>query len=228
MRKAMHLSIKNDEAHRLATEFAKLTGESLTSAVMLALREGAAAPPNRPYCGPIDEDRQPVCRARRYWTQPRPRQTCWFQPAGGRCADGLRRRFLSWYDIGASILAEPGKTKMAPSNEMPEGKNAAVRRSANNKFFIFVLISGILLFATAAGALYFLVRPEYLRIAVGPAGSDDVKLIQAMAQTFARERSHIRLSPIVTDGAIESISLMRQSKIDLAVARGDLEMPADA
>jgi TRAP transporter TAXI family solute receptor len=117
---------------------------------------------------------------------------------------------------------------MAPSNEVREGKNAAVRRSANNKFFIFVLISGILLFAAAAGALYFVLRPEYLRIAVGPAGSDDVKLIQAMAQTFARERSHIRLSPIVTDGAIESISLMRQSKIDLAVARGDLEMPADA
>lgn len=117
---------------------------------------------------------------------------------------------------------------MAPSNEMLEGKNAAVRRSANNKFFIFVLVSGILLFAAAAGALYFVLRPQYLRIAVGPAGSDDVKLIQAMAQTFARERSHVRLSPIVTDGAIESISLMRQAKIDLAVARGDLEMPADA
>ena len=131
-------------------------------------------------------------------------------------------------DIGARILAEPGKMKMAPSNEMLEGKNTVVRRSANNKFFIFVLISGILLFAAAVGALYFVLRPEYLRIAVGPAGSDDVKLIQAMAQTFARERSHVRLSPIVTDGAIESVSLMRQAKIDLAVARGDLEMPPDA
>ena len=35
----MHLNIKNDEAHKLATELAKLTGESLTSAVTLALRE---------------------------------------------------------------------------------------------------------------------------------------------------------------------------------------------
>src|SRR5258708_38385269 len=103
-------------------------------------------------------------------------------------------------DNGARILLYHGKMKMAPSNEMAEGKNAAVRRSANNKFFIFVLISGILLFAAAAGALYFVLRPQYLRIAVGPAGSDDVKLIQAMAQTFARERSHVRLSPIVTDG----------------------------
>jgi antitoxin VapB len=36
---AMHLNIKNDEAHRLATELARLTGENLTSAVTLALRE---------------------------------------------------------------------------------------------------------------------------------------------------------------------------------------------
>lgn len=35
----MHLNIKNDEAHRLASELAKLTGENLTSAVTIALRE---------------------------------------------------------------------------------------------------------------------------------------------------------------------------------------------
>ena len=35
----MHLNIKNDEAHKLATELAQLTGENLTAAVTLALRE---------------------------------------------------------------------------------------------------------------------------------------------------------------------------------------------
>jgi antitoxin VapB len=40
--KPMHLNIKNDEAHKLAAELAKLTGESLTSAVTLALRERLA------------------------------------------------------------------------------------------------------------------------------------------------------------------------------------------
>jgi antitoxin VapB len=38
----VHLNIKNDEAHRLATELAQLTGENLTSAVTLALRERLA------------------------------------------------------------------------------------------------------------------------------------------------------------------------------------------
>jgi antitoxin VapB len=35
----MHLNIKNDETHRLATELAQMTGESLTGAVTLALRD---------------------------------------------------------------------------------------------------------------------------------------------------------------------------------------------
>ena len=38
----MHLNIKNDEAHKLATELAQLTGENLTSVVTLALRERLA------------------------------------------------------------------------------------------------------------------------------------------------------------------------------------------
>jgi TRAP transporter TAXI family solute receptor len=67
-----------------------------------------------------------------------------------------------------------------------------------------------------------------LRIAVGPPNSDDQKLIQALAQTFARDKSPVRLVPITTEGAAESIALMKAGKTDLAVARGDLEMPADA
>ena len=42
MTKAMHLNIKNDEAHKLATELADLTGESLTWGVTGALRERLA------------------------------------------------------------------------------------------------------------------------------------------------------------------------------------------
>lgn len=38
----MHLNIKNDEAHKLATELARLTGENLTAAVTSALRERLA------------------------------------------------------------------------------------------------------------------------------------------------------------------------------------------
>ena len=91
-----------------------------------------------------------------------------------------------------------------------------------------ILAAGIFLFGVAAGTLYLVLRPVTLRIAVGPPGSDDQKLIQALAQTFHGDGSPVRLSPITTEGAAESIALFAASKTDLAVARGDLDLPANA
>ena len=93
---------------------------------------------------------------------------------------------------------------------------------------LLLLAAGLLLFGIAAGALYYALRPVTLRIAVGPPGSDDQKLIQALAQSFARDGSAVRLFPITTGGAVESIALLAASKADLAVARADLDMPGDA
>ena len=93
---------------------------------------------------------------------------------------------------------------------------------------LLVLAVGFLVFCAAAGAMYYLLRPETLRIAVGPAGSDDHKVIQAMAEAFASDSRTDRLSPITTDGAVEALALLGAGKADLAVGRADLEMPADA
>jgi TRAP transporter TAXI family solute receptor len=113
--------------------------------------------------------------------------------------------------------SEPGNTSGVPP-----------RRRKKTNYSLLVLATGLLLFGAAAGAVYFELRPVTLRIAVGPPGSDDQKLIGALAQTFAREASSVRLLPIATEGAAESIALLAASKADLAVARGDLEMPASA
>jgi TRAP transporter TAXI family solute receptor len=85
-----------------------------------------------------------------------------------------------------------------------------------------------LFFSVATAGLYYVLRPVTLRIAVGPPGSDDQKLVQALAQTFARDGNPVRLTPITTEGAAESIALLAASKADLAIARGDLEMPGNA
>jgi TRAP transporter TAXI family solute receptor len=103
-----------------------------------------------------------------------------------------------------------------------------VRRRKNRISALLVLAAGLLLFGAAAGGLYWALRPVILKIAVGPPNSDDQKLILALAQTFARENSSVRLAPVQTEGAAESIALLTAGKADLAVARGDLEMPADA
>jgi TRAP-type uncharacterized transport system substrate-binding protein len=111
-----------------------------------------------------------------------------------------------------------------PSNS----PDAPPRRRKRKDYSLLVLAAGIFLFGAAAAGLYYILQPVTLRIAVGPAGSDDQKLVQVLAQTFARDGSPVRLHPITTDGAIESIALLAARKADLAVARGDLELPADA
>ena len=101
------------------------------------------------------------------------------------------------------------------------------RRRAARTFALFVAASVLLLVGLAAVSVYFITRPENLRIAVGPAGSDDVRFIQAVAQSFARDRDHIRLTLQATDGSSGSLALLGSRKADLAVVRADLPMPAD-
>src|SRR5882724_10591552 len=101
------------------------------------------------------------------------------------------------------------------------------RRKRKN-YALLILAAGMLAFAVAAGTLYYVLRPTTLRIAVGPPGSDDQKLIQLMAQTFARDGSPVRLSLVNTEGTTESIALFSAGKADLAVARGDLNLPENA
>src|SRR5882762_4358111 len=114
---------------------------------------------------------------------------------------------------------------MSDPNEDPAPRRP--RRKRKN-YSLLILAAGIFLFGVAAGTVYYVLRPVVLRVAVGPPGSDDQKLVQALAQTFAREQSSVRLAPVQTEGAPESIALLTSGKTDLAVARGDLEMPADA
>jgi TRAP transporter TAXI family solute receptor len=75
------------------------------------------------------------------------------------------------------------------------------------------------------GAAFFLLRPTTLRIAVGPSGSDDQQLIQALARSFARDQNWVRLSVLTTSGAVASITALGAGKADLAVARADEDMP---
>ena len=89
---------------------------------------------------------------------------------------------------------------MSSPDDSAEVIKASLSRQKRSSLRFFILLAGILIVTATAGALYLAFRPVTLRIAVGPPGSDDQKLVKALAQTFARERSAIRLSPISTDG----------------------------
>jgi len=94
---------------------------------------------------------------------------------------------------------------------------------------MFITLAGILaIIGTLAGAYYFEMRPVTLRIAVGPANSDDIKVVQALTQAFAQTHGYVRLRPMQTDGAAASAQALADGKADLAIIRGDLEVPKNA
>src|SRR5258708_11128101 len=67
-----------------------------------------------------------------------------------------------------------------------------------------------------------------LRIAVGPANSEDIKVVQALTQAFSHAHGQVRLRPMQTDGATASAQALSEGKADLAIIRGDLEVPKNA
>jgi TRAP transporter TAXI family solute receptor len=111
---------------------------------------------------------------------------------------------------------------MSPSDPIRSAHDRRQRR------LLIVLALGFVVFGAAAAALFYVLQPETLRIAVGPAGSDDYQVVQAMAEAFEEESRMVKLSPITTEGAAESIALLGAGKAELAIGRGDLGMPADA
>ncbi len=113
---------------------------------------------------------------------------------------------------------------------MNSASQSGSRKNRKRRFHALSLmaaIAGLLVFLVAAGALFLTLRYDTLRFSVGPAGSNDAKLVDAMAKAFSRDRSAVRLLPIVTENAELATALLREGKADLAVTRSD-ELPPDA
>jgi TRAP transporter TAXI family solute receptor len=96
------------------------------------------------------------------------------------------------------------------------------------KMAMVVLAAALALIGAGTSAYYFAMRPVPLRIAVGPANSDDVKVVQALVQAFSRDHRTVRLRPIITDGATASAKVLADGSADLAIIRGDLDVPKNA
>jgi TRAP transporter TAXI family solute receptor len=102
-------------------------------------------------------------------------------------------------------------------------------RSAKRQLMFVSLAGALAIFGALAAGYYFAMRPVGLRIAVGPANSDDLKVVQTLAQAFNNQKtSQIRLRPLPTDGAVASAQALADGKADLAIIRGDLEVPRNA
>jgi len=136
---------------------------------------------------------------------------------------GLNRRGKTTLDLKRLFARS-----MTDGPDLGEQPQAPSPRLAKRRT-MFITLAGILAIVGAlAGGYYFASRPVTLRIAVGPANSDDVKVVQALTQAFNQTHSHIRLRPMQTDGPIASAETLADGKTDLAIIRGDLDVPKNA
>ena len=117
---------------------------------------------------------------------------------------------------------------MTSGPELAEPPKAPSPRSAKRSMMFIMLAAVLAIIGALAGGYYFAMRPVTLRIAVGPPNSDDLRVVQALTQAFAQTHSHIRLRPIQTDGAAASAQTLADGKADLAIIRGDLNVPKNA
>src|ERR1700750_2744696 len=101
-------------------------------------------------------------------------------------------------------------------------------RSVKRKMMLITLAGTLALVGAVAGTYYYAMRPVTLRIAVGPPNSDDVKVVQTLTQAFSQHHSYVRLRPVQTDGATASAEELAAGKVDLAIIRGDLDVPKNA
>ena len=83
----------------------------------------------------------------------------------------------------------------------------------------------LLLVGLSVTAFYFLSQPARYRIAVGPGGGDDLRLVQFLATKFAKDNAPIRLRITVTENSAQSAALVESGKADLAIVRHDLAFP---
>jgi TRAP transporter TAXI family solute receptor len=75
------------------------------------------------------------------------------------------------------------------------------------------------------GLWLYLNQPTTLTIAAGPVGSDDVRLVVAVAQNFQREREAVRIKLVLTDSYTASAKRLKEGDVDLAVLRSDIDLP---
>jgi uncharacterized protein len=89
--------------------------------------------------------------------------------------------------------------------------------------------AAVLLVVAAGAGLWFgyqaYSRPADLKVAVGPAGSDDHALLTAFSRRLTSTKAAVRLSILSRTNPAEAAQGLESGEVDLAVIRGDLPVP---
>src|SRR5215210_1267233 len=106
-----------------------------------------------------------------------------------------------------------------------EGWTDRIRLMFRHTWLVLIAVS---LLTAGLGAVGFYISnlPTQLKIAVGPPNSEDVRVVQAIAQQFGRENLGLRLRPLIKEGGTRETGMaIDTGEADLAVVRRDIAMP---
>ncbi len=94
-----------------------------------------------------------------------------------------------------------------------------------------IVIAAVLLLAGVGGAsYYFATLPTQLKIAVGPPGSEDERVVEEIAHQLREDRPAfrgIRLTLLRKENTTDTAKALEKGEADFAVVRRDINMPKD-
>lgn len=94
------------------------------------------------------------------------------------------------------------------------------------RYLFLGVVFGLAIVMTAAAANYFLLRPSVLRVSVAQ-GTDDHKLVDAIARVLSASRGRERLNVVPVNSAAASAAALQAGAVDLAVVRSDIALPVN-
>jgi TRAP-type uncharacterized transport system substrate-binding protein len=105
---------------------------------------------------------------------------------------------------------------------------AAHHRTNRLQIVLYILGTFILAGAAAVAISYYFLRPKVLRVAVGPVGGVYQRVVEKLGPLVQSDSRNLRLLPVFTDNDADSLAKLHRGAVDLAIARTDAKIPADA
>jgi TRAP transporter TAXI family solute receptor len=96
------------------------------------------------------------------------------------------------------------------------------KRSALTLIALVLGLAGLVL-----GGIFISRLPRTLTLAAGPAGLETHRYAEAVARASLEGRGRIRYKIVTTSGAAESAKLLEDGKVNLAIIRSDVDLPAN-
>ncbi len=98
---------------------------------------------------------------------------------------------------------------------------------AKSRALAVAMAFAFLLAAGALAAIYFFSPHAVLRITTGPEGGQAHRFIGAFIKVAEARHPRIRIKPVTVDSLRASAEALEQGKVDLAVIRSDVHLPAN-